>query len=122
MLSVRRADRPGCRSLDRVARRVRPLEGRPTPGLNVDAQMFLVPLAQRLGIFRAEEDAADACDSSHFKPPIWLSCCRFIRIPFCSCGTQRSQLHARSRLDGLTRSGRGLAYSALNTTKRARKL
>ncbi len=65
VLAVRRTDRPGRSALGRVAFGVRPLEGCSTPGLNVDPEVLLVPIAQRLGILGAQEDAANACHSSH---------------------------------------------------------
>src|SRR5439155_15037426 len=65
VVAVRWTDRPGRSSLGRVAFGVSPVEGCSTPGLNVDPEVLLVPIAERLGILGAHEDAANASDSSH---------------------------------------------------------
>src|SRR5438128_4148439 len=65
VFAVRWTDQPGRSSLGRVAFGVSPGEGRAAPVLNVDPKVLLVPSAQRFRILGAEEDAANACDSSH---------------------------------------------------------
>src|SRR6185503_3636379 len=72
VVAVGWADRPGRGALGRVALGVRPLEGRSAPVLNVDSEVLLVPIAQRLRILGGQEDAADACDSSHSNLQSWL--------------------------------------------------
>src|SRR5262245_17618221 len=40
------------------------------PGLDGNAEMLLVPVAQLLGVCRLDEDAPDARDSFHFANPL----------------------------------------------------
>src|SRR5947199_4968062 len=72
VLAVRWTDRPGRSSLGRIAFGVSPVEGCSTPGLNVDPEVLLVPIAERLRILGAHEDAANASDSSHSNLRCWM--------------------------------------------------
>src|SRR5438128_9218680 len=72
VVAVRWTDRPGRSSFGRVAFGVSPVEGCSAPVLNVDPEVLLVPIAQRLRILGAHEDAANACDSSHPDLRCWL--------------------------------------------------
>src|SRR5262245_54370091 len=62
---LRVADVPDGRAFERIAGVVRPLECRAAPGLDIDAEVLLVPGAERRGILRLEEDSADPGDAFH---------------------------------------------------------
>lgn len=67
-LTLRRRDIPDGRAGARLSILADPAEGRPTPGLHVNAEVGLIPGAQGGRVFRLEKDTADAGDSFHVGP------------------------------------------------------
>lgn len=69
-LALRRRDIPDGRAGAGLSILAGPAEGRPAPGLHVDAEMGLIPGAQGGRVFRLEKDTADAGDSFHVAPKV----------------------------------------------------